>query len=255
MSIHPDPIFNHHRIQQLYHHILSHPVFNSLISLDHLRRFSEIHVYAVWDFMVLLKALRRRLIPDQPLWLPPMDAIGAHLVNTLVAEEESDQLPDGRCLSHFELYLAAMEQIGANTQAIKTYLEYIREYHQWETVQQRSDPPQTARIFINDTWHITQLEGHCIAASLAYAREHITEGMFSQILERFEHEPSASLFIDYFQRHMDLDGGHHSEQSTQLVANLCGLDSKKWQQALDSAIFSLESRVRLLDGIYEYMMT
>jgi len=64
---------------------------------------------------------------------------------------------------------------------------------------------------------------------------------------------SVDQFIYYFQRHIELDGDKHSTQSKTLVANLCGADAKKWQEATDAAIFSLKSRLRLLDGIAAYI--
>lgn len=38
-----------------------HKAYGLLNSTDNIRTFMEYHVYAVWDFMTLLKALQRRL--------------------------------------------------------------------------------------------------------------------------------------------------------------------------------------------------
>ena len=202
-------IANHPHIQHLHQLINTHHVFSSITSLDHLRKFSEIHVYAVFDFMCLLKSLQCHLAPDQTLWLPPSDPMGAHFINTLVAEEESDELPDGQCLSHFELYVEAMEQIGAQTQAVKHFLELIKKHRNWELILAESEIPSAARAFMHDTFNITQQGSHYIAASLAYARESITADMFGQILKQLAHDTAVSIdghpvskFIYYFQRHI-----------------------------------------------------
>ena len=111
-----------HAIQPISNAITRHPTLRSIHAMAHLARFAEIHVFAVWDFMSLLKALQRKLTHTQILWQPPKDHLGCHLVNTLLAEEESDHAADGRYLSHFELYLEAMTQCGADTSGITAFM-------------------------------------------------------------------------------------------------------------------------------------
>ena len=118
--------------------------------------------------------------------------------------------------------------------------------------------PKTARQFLTDTFEMIAKDSHVIAACFAFAREHITSNMFTQILQHIAPMAAAQnysleLFIYYFQRHIDLDGGKHSAESKILVANLCGENEAKWEDATDAAAFSLKSRLQLLDGIYEYM--
>jgi len=82
----------------------------------------EHHVFAVWDFQSLLKAMQQRLTCTSIPWVPTADAEARRIVNEIVLDEESDELPDGGYASHFELYLQSMQQAGADTAPIERLL-------------------------------------------------------------------------------------------------------------------------------------
>ncbi len=240
-------------IEPLVTQVHQHPVFTSINSIQRLCRFAETHVFVVWDFICLLKALQRQLSSTEQLWTPPQNHLGCYLVNTLVAEEESDHLDDYNYISHFELYLRAMQECGADTQPIETFMTYIRQKHTLKDALLQSHAPVAAQHFVKDTFKVINQNSHAMAASLAFAREYITSGMFSALLQHLNHtESTHSLksFIQYFQRHIELDSHKHSSQSQLLVAELCGQDGDKWLEAAKTAVLSLESRLRLLDEIH-----
>ncbi|MFD9637544.1 DUF3050 domain-containing protein [Streptomyces violascens] len=94
--------------------IVEHPMYPLLDSLDRIRVFQEHHVFAVWDFMSLLKSLQRELTCVGVPWVPQGPPTSRRLINDIVLAEESDEVGDGY-LSHFELYLRSMEEAGAGT--------------------------------------------------------------------------------------------------------------------------------------------
>ncbi|MFL2672181.1 MAG: DUF3050 domain-containing protein [Prochlorococcaceae cyanobacterium] len=104
-----------------------HPLPQAIDSMAGLRLFMEHHVFAVWDFMQLLKALQQHLAPSGVPWTPPSHPQLAGLINSLVAEEECDLLPNSLggplYLSHFAIYRKAMEEIGADTTVIDAMLQ------------------------------------------------------------------------------------------------------------------------------------
>ncbi len=244
-------------IQPLVLKIYQHPVFVDINSIQQLRRFAETHVFIVWDFICLLKALQRQLSSTELFWTPPQNHLGCYLVNSLVTEEESDNLGDHRYLSHFELYVQAMQECGASTRAIDIFITYIRGHASLEDAFLQSHVPLPAQDFVRDTFSVIRKNSHQLAASLAFARENITSGMFSNLLHHLsqtELTHSLKYFIQYFQRHIELDSDKHNQQAQLLVTELCGQDKNKWREATETAVFSLQSRLRLLDEIHAQIL-
>jgi hypothetical protein len=233
--------------------VMRHPVFPLITTVPRLLCFAKIHVYAVWDFACLLRALQHSLVDSNFLWTPPANPLACRLINNLLAEEETDALPDGRYLSHFQLYLEAMQQCGADTRPIQQFILGIKQQMSLPRLLELPTLPKPAKIFIADTFKIITQSNHTMAASLAFARGNITSGMFTKLLKHIPVKKNAKVlqgFVQYFQRHIDLDSSKHNQQSQQLLAELCGTNATKWQQAQEAAQFSLDSRLRLLDGIY-----
>ena len=110
--------------------LLEHPLYGRLQTLSHLAVFMEHHVFAVWDFMSLLKALQVRLTCASVPWLPQGNAQVRRLVNEIVLGEESDALPSGGATSHFELYLQAMQEAGADTSQMNQFIQQLEVFVQ-----------------------------------------------------------------------------------------------------------------------------
>jgi hypothetical protein len=101
-------------------HLLAHPVYTKINNLEGLQQFTQYHVFAVWDFMSLLKSLQIGLTSVQLPWVPVGSANTRYLINEIVLGEESDVDEHDQRISHFELYLKAMQQMGAPTHLIAT---------------------------------------------------------------------------------------------------------------------------------------
>ncbi len=241
-------------VKPLVDGITQHKLFGAINSIARLRRFTEIHVYAVWDFICLLKALQRKLTSQHLFWSPPNNPLSCYLVNTLVAEEESDCIENHRYSSHFELYLQAMQQCGADIHGIRQFIASIHPDQSLASLLAINNLPKPAQRFIQDTFEITEKESHFIAASLAFARELITSSMFTQLLNAIEPLDDSSyslqLFKLYLKRHIERDSG----QAQRLITTLCGSDTGNWDEVLEAAWFSLNSRLQLLNGIYREIM-
>jgi hypothetical protein len=106
----------------------NHPLYTAVQTMDDLRVFMGHHVYAVWDFMSLLKYLQYRIAPAAFPWRPHGSASARHFINQIVLAEESDEgLPDvhGKptFASHFELYCEAMREVGVDPSPAMRFAE------------------------------------------------------------------------------------------------------------------------------------
>jgi hypothetical protein len=234
--------------------ILEHRVFRQLTSLKRLQRFLELHVFAVWDFMSLLKALQQNLTCVDVPWRPSRDPLTRRLINEIVLAEESDDDGHGGYASHFELYLQAMEDAGADTTSIDRLVDLVAHGIPWQVAIQRSNIPQPALDFVQTTLETaSSVELHRIAAAFTIGREDLIPEMFRQIvagLGRDYPEGLAALEF-YLDRHIQLDEETHSPLARRMLAQVCGMDAQYWEEAQQTAIATLEARRRLWDALAE----
>jgi len=108
-------------IETLKVQLINHPLYKMMKSQEDLQVFMEHHVYAVWDFMSLVKKLQVDLTTTTLPWVPPTMPSAGRLINEIVWGEETDINKDGVPMSHFEMYLESMEQVGASTSAMNHF--------------------------------------------------------------------------------------------------------------------------------------
>lgn len=228
-----------------------HPIFSEIDTLPVLRRFMETHVFAVWDFMSLTKRLQRELTCMQLPWLPPKDSAAARLINEIVLGEESDDRPGADHYSHFELYLDAMREVGANTLQIERFIELQNQGMHYATALQRVNASEAASTFVTQTLH-TALQGkpHSVAATFLHGRESVIPQMFQSILDTWEITAElAPTFRYYLQRHIEVDSEEHGPAAERLLSRLVNGDEQRQREVYQAAITAVESRMQLWDTL------
>ena len=229
-----------------------HPLYAALDGEEPLRCFLRAHVFAVWDFQTLLKALQRVLTCVEVPWFPTPDRKARRLINEIVLEEESDVGADGTHLSHFEMYLEAMQAAAADTRPVNAFLAELAQGRDVELALAGVDLPAGVREFVSGTFAVVRTgEPHLLAAAFAYGREEAVPVMFRQVVERLaERHPDRWEPLRYYlERHIDVDAERHGPQSRAIVDRLCGQDEKRWAEAKEAARASLRARVRFWDRI------
>ncbi len=236
------------RIAPLRARLTAHPLYAAIRTPAQLRIFMASHVFAVWDFMSLLKALQSRLTCTTVPWTPTRFAESRRFINEIVLGEESDHF-DGRAISHFELYLEAMEQAGADTAPILATLASI--------AANTFDPakivaPPAAQAFVAETFRVID-SGNlaATAAAFTFGREDVIPDIFRELVRDLnaQHHGQLDTFVWYLERHIEVDGEDHGPLSLRMVADLCGDDDRLWEEAATAAESAIVARLGLWDGI------
>ena len=233
--------------------IITHPIYSSIISPDELKIFMKFHVFAVWDFMSLLKSLQMNLTCVNIPWVPKGDAETRYLINEIVCGEESDVDSVGNRISHFELYLNAMKECGVSTEEIEEFIKRIPISEPFQQYLERSNLHKSIKEFLDFTFSIIYSNKvHLQAAVFTFGREDLIPGMFISFLKEMKRNFPSELntFYYYIERHIEIDGGHHSKLAFQMTERLCGNDVEKWKEAEEAIIKALKMRKNLWDAAY-----
>lgn len=232
--------------------LATHRLYGRLTTTRNVAIFMKHHVWAVWDFMSLVKALQRSLTCVDLPWRPVGNAEIRYLINDIVAGEESDLDRHGRRTSHFEMYLAAMRGIGATTGRIGRFIELISNGVPVARALEEADAPPASADFVRQTFGVIERgKAHEIASLFTYGREDVIPTMFLGILDRLE-TPAGVDPADlryYLQRHVEVDGDHHGPMARRMVGILTDGDPIRTREAVEAARRSLLARVSLWNAI------
>lgn len=234
--------------------LLNHPVYDSIRRVESLCVFMEHHVFAVWDFMSLLMALRQEVCGKGVPWLPPRDSLSARLVNDIVLGEETDEDSQDGYASHFDLYHSAMRDAGANTDRVDGFIDAIRGGQSVANALRSVGVSDSIERFVLNTFEVIERGDVVeIASAFTFGREDLLPDVFREIVSRLNSDSEGSLaaFDYYLGRHIELDEDHHGPMAERLIMGLCEESEERWQTATDAAIATLRSRRMLWDGVLQ----
>jgi len=222
------------------------------------------HAYAVWDFMSLLKSIQTKVTCTQIPWTPPKNSAACRFINEIVLGEECDDVANNhKYLSHYEMYIKAMDEIGAKTLPIEKLVRDIGSHNGvfWQKSLERNQRTYSEDIaaetfaFTRNSLEVaTKGEPHQVISYFVFGREDPIPEMFTRMLAGLEQECiEAPYFKLYLQRHIDIDGDEHGPMSKELLVSVCGEDKKKWIDVERFAVKAIEDRIKLWDGIRDQM--
>ena len=244
-------------ISPLKDRLKSHKVYDALKSIKDVKYFMEYHVYAVWDFMSIVKSLQIELTNVSIPWIPNRKPNIARMINEVVHGEESDIDDEGNPKSHFEIYLDAMSQLGCNRNYIDYLIKSIDEVNDLENIFKRIPIDKRVKDFTRYTFDIINSEKvHCVASIFTYGREDLIPDIFIEILNELDSDNSYYNKLRYYlSRHIEVDGDVHGPIAKKMVQELCGTNRKLWVESTKVAKQCLEHRIKLWDAIYDLIIS
>lgn len=231
---------NRENLSLLQESLCQHDVYGKLTDLRSLRHFMEYHVFAVWDFMSLLKSLQREITCVDVPWRPSKYSPElVRFLNQIVLGEESDLDNNGRAVSHFELYLEGMKEIGASPSGLFDFLPEMKT----ETLR------PGVREFVSENLHLAHHgEPVEVAAAFFFGREKLIPSMFTAIVDVLKKENvSAPTFLYYLERHIEVDGEEHGPLALKCLDELTGGSKEKENLAMKAGLNALYLRKKLWD--------
>tara|TARA_B110000046_G_scaffold59651_1_gene67020 strand:- start:1172 stop:1954 length:783 start_codon:yes stop_codon:yes gene_type:complete len=237
-------------ITSLREELKSHRLYQQLQTVEDIKIFTKDHVFAVWDFMSLLKTLQRELTCVSVPWVPRKKGKLTQFINEITLAEESDVDLSGESKSHFEMYLDAMRHMGSDTHKIEVFLSKIDQNSSIEEALDFAEVPEAVKNFVKVTFKtIYSNDAHKVAAAFTFGREDLIPDMFIEIIHQTHEQESFKDFLYYLNRHVELDGDSHGPLSLDMIVELCGDDQQKWSEVLVTAKEALEVRISLWDYI------
>lgn len=240
------------RLAPLRSRLVGHEVYRCITDIGALRIFMEHHVFAVFDFMSLLSALRGHCVAGGAAWHPRGDASVRRFLNEILAVEDADEDGRGGHASHFEIYLDAMLEAGADVTPILACVEAVRDGRSVPAAIESSGAPEGARRFSLATFSEIEAEDPlALAGAFTFGREEIIPAMFRRMVSEIGRTSEHSLgrFLYYLDRHIQVDGDDHGPMAMRMLDALAGDDAARWERIGDGAERALLARVRFWDDI------
>lgn len=239
-------------IQPLKNELTQHSLYKKIKTIQHLQIFMQTHVYAVWDFMSLLKALQSQLTCTTSPWFASPNPEVRYLINEIVLAEESDLTIDGKRSSHFEMYLQAMTKSNTDIAALEKFLNLVKSTDIFNAIETSNLHPNIKEFLIFTFEVIRNGKSHEIASAFTFGREDLIPSLFTGLLnelrENFPHVDLSEL-IYYFERHIELDADEHGPMAFEMISYLCNNDPEKWKEVQIIAEKALEKRIKLWNAI------
>lgn len=243
-----------HSLQHLRAELMQKQLANQLNHENAILHFMSYHVFCVWDFQSLLKALQQQLTGVQVPWFPTADREARRLINEIVLDEESGPHPAGGHASHFELYLDAMTQAGADTKGIEQFLHFLHNGHSLAEALISAKAPRPVQQFVQTTFQFIE-RGSLpqLVAAFFYGREDIIPDLFRQLVARLSQEKPERwrTFQFYLEEHIHCDEEKHGPAAEQLLQRICQSDAALWAEAEEAAQTAIQARLDLWDAIAE----
>ena len=192
------------------------------------------------------------ITPNNLPWTPNKNTKNGlvNFVNEIILCEESDYIEGIGYISHFEIYILAMKNMGAKTDQLDKLTSRIIDKGYNEKYLDDIDVTAEVKSFLKHDLEVS-MNGTLpeIVGAFTLGREKVIPKMFGYILPAIKETSTSKHLITYLERHIDIDGDRHGPLSMELLNTSCS--EKELSLAYATAIKSLELRLLVWDKVYE----
>ena len=241
--------------------LINHKIYGQISDMRKTKIFMESHVFSVWEYLTMLKALQRELATRDISFLHENVPDLPYLINQIVLNEEIEEESRGEYLSAmglYQLYINSMDEIGADSNPIKYFVDCIKVNKNWnntirDTITRFDNIPIQTYEYLNYNLKMIELsEIHELAGIFFFGREDINSKFILLIKSNIEHEKSLSNLKNIIKRHVDDDSKNKNPILGEYINNiLCKDDDKKWKKVEISVIEAIKKRIELWDGMLD----
>jgi hypothetical protein len=150
-----------------------------------------------------------------------------------------------------------MKQCGSEPKGFLSFISALKDTGSLSGAFNGAGVPAAAREFVDYTFDtINSGKAHLQAAVFTFGREDLIPNMFLSIVNDLDKKfpGQVSEFKYYLDRHIEVDGGHHSQLALEMTAELCGTNDQKWNEIKTASIIALQKRISLWDGVYHEIL-
>jgi hypothetical protein len=234
---------------RLQKQLQSHCLYPMIRNKSRVQFFMKNHSFPVWDFMPLLKGLQRGLTCTNKFWTPAENAFVARFINMIVLGEESDEVKPGLVMSHYEMYLKAMNNVGADTRPITTFVSGVASGKSPIHLLNTAPIPEYTKVFVRNTLKTLDESLLDQIGSFFFAREDPIPQMFQQVVQALPAGEDYEFINLYLNRHIQVDAEDHGPMSEQLLEIMCQGKDDKCDIILRAGKNGIRHRIMLWDGM------
>lgn len=231
--------------ERLFQVLENHRLYALLINGDALRFFLERHVVCAWSYSALLQSLQREMLTHPLSLRAEADKEALKIVSELVLQQEVQELPDGRLVSHTELYLEAMQEAKCDLTGIINFLDMLENGVPPLIALEEAGLAPEAVKYGRKTIKLLNGPMHVKGAALFYEGEPFLPDRFLFQLERMAGQGPAGKLLEYFEGHIEGLSTPEFSATGRIVELCCREDEMLLREAEVTAESVLAARIEL----------
>ena len=225
----------------------NHKLYKMIKDEAALKVFAEHHILCVWGYGFLMRNIYQDLVKRIEPLATQSQKEAQRLIAQMMIEEEFLKQDDGSSASHLEVYIEAMQLMGADTGPTISLFDIYENGQGWKIGLQQSNFPSLAARYARCILSFAERPLHERAALLFYEGEPFVPDTFLQSISGLGQ--GADALVEYFEGHIEGLKKPGFSASGRLVELFCGDNVQLNDEAEKAAELIMNLRIELFNEI------